>query len=79
MKSPGEWDGDNASGFTALPGGYRNFGGVFSHIRSIASWWSASSADSTNAWTISIGNGIGVVSKSYDGKQVGLSVRCVRD
>ncbi len=79
MKSRSEWDGDNASGFTALPGGYRNFGGVFSHIRSIGNWWSASSADSANAWTISIGNGNGVVSKSYDGRQVGLSVRCVRN
>jgi len=79
MKSHDEWDGNNASGFTALPGGYRNSGGVFSHIRNIASWWSASSVDSTNAWTISIGYGNGVVSKSYDGKRVGLSVRCVRD
>jgi uncharacterized protein (TIGR02145 family) len=78
MKSRDEWDGNNASGFTALPGGYRNFSGVFSHIRNIASWWSASAVDSTNAWSISVGNG-GVVSKSYDGKRVGLSVRCVRD
>src|ERR1700722_7661323 len=67
MKSRNEWDGNDTSGFTALPGGYRNFSGFFAHIRDIGSWWSASAADSTNAWTISIGNG-GVVSKSYDGK-----------
>jgi uncharacterized protein (TIGR02145 family) len=79
MKSHDEWDGNNTSGFTALPGGYRNFNGVFSHIRNIGSWWSASAVDSTNAWTISIGYGNGVVSKSYDGKRVGLSVRCIRD
>jgi uncharacterized protein (TIGR02145 family) len=78
MKSHDEWDGNNASGFAALPGGYRNFNNVFSHIRNIASWWSASAVDSANAWSISIGNG-GVVSRSYDGKRVGLSVRCVRD
>lgn len=78
MKSRDRWNGNNASGFTALPGGYRNFNGVFSHINSIASWWTSSSVDSANAWTISIGNG-SVVSSSYDGKRVGLSVRCVRD
>jgi uncharacterized protein (TIGR02145 family) len=78
IKSHDEWDGNNTSGFTALPGGYRNFNNVFSHIRNIASWWSASAVDSTNAWTISVGNG-GVVSRSYDSKRVGLSVRCVRD
>jgi uncharacterized protein (TIGR02145 family) len=77
MKSHDDWDGNNTSGFTALPGGYRNFNNDFSHIRNIASWWSASAVDSTNAWTISIGNG-GGVSGSYDGKRVGLSVRFVR-
>lgn len=78
MKSHDEWDGSNTSGFTALPGGYRNLNNVFSHIHNIASWWAASAVDSLSSWTISIGNG-GVVSRSYDGKRVGLSVRCVRD
>ena len=78
MKSHDEWNGNNASGFTALPGGYRNSNDVFVHVRNMASWWSASAVDSTDAWTVSIGNG-GVVSRSYDVKRVGLSVRCVRD
>jgi uncharacterized protein (TIGR02145 family) len=78
MKSHSEWDGSNTSGFSALPAGYRNSNGDFSHLQNLASWWSASPADSTHAWNISIGHG-NVVSKSYDGKRVGLSVRCVRD
>jgi uncharacterized protein (TIGR02145 family) len=79
MKATDGWDGTNGSGFAGLPGGYRNYSGIFSHIRNIASWWSASATDTTNAWTLSLGYGNGVVSRSYDGKRVGLSVRCLRD
>jgi len=79
MKAADAWDGTNGSGFEALPGGYRNHNGQFSHIRNIASWWSASATDSTDAWSLSLGYGNGVVSKSYDGTQTGLAVRCLRD
>jgi uncharacterized protein (TIGR02145 family) len=78
MKTTNGWDGTNESGFAALPGGYRNNSGAFSHLGSIGSWWSASAADPANAWSRSLGNG-SVVSRSYDGKRVGLAVRCLRD
>jgi uncharacterized protein (TIGR02145 family) len=43
--------GTNTSGFSALPGGYRNFDGSFYSIRSNAFFWSATEYDFFNfAW-----------------------------
>jgi uncharacterized protein (TIGR02145 family) len=80
MKVTKGWDGTNTSGFTALPGGYRNNSSAFVHISSIGSWWSSSetTSDTTSAWSRSLGYGDGVVSRSYDSKRVGLSVRCIK-
>jgi uncharacterized protein (TIGR02145 family) len=33
--------GNNSTGFTALPGGYRFYDGVFKHIGNIGYWWSS--------------------------------------
>jgi uncharacterized protein (TIGR02145 family) len=79
MKSPDQWDATNASGFVALPGGYRNSDGIFNHVGKIGSWWSASEADPGDAWSLSLAKGTGVVSTTYDAKRVGLSVRCLRN
>jgi uncharacterized protein (TIGR02145 family) len=78
MKATNKNDSTNENSFAALLGGYRNYGGVFTHIGNIGSWWSSSEVDATNAWSRSLGLG-SAVSKSYDGKRVGLSVRCIRD
>ncbi|SDD19418.1 FISUMP domain-containing protein [Williamwhitmania taraxaci] len=40
---------DNSSGFTALPGGYRNYGGSFYYIGYGGYWWSATEYDATHA------------------------------
>jgi uncharacterized protein (TIGR02145 family) len=79
MKSANAWDGTNESGFTGLPGGYRNNSGEFVHNGNIGSWWSSSENDSTNAWSRSLAYGVSVVSRSFDGKRVGLSIRCIKD
>jgi uncharacterized protein (TIGR02145 family) len=73
------WNGTNESAFEALPGGYRNFSAEFVHLDNIGSWWSSSESDASDAWSRSLGSGNGPVSRSYDGKRVGLSVRCIRD
>jgi uncharacterized protein (TIGR02145 family) len=41
---------DNSSGFSALPGGYRNQIGSFVGIRLVAIIWSATELGSNNAW-----------------------------
>ncbi len=71
---------DNASGFTALPGGYRDIDGSFYDIRDNAFFWSATELGSNNAWGRDLYSSNGDVDRglSYD-KSLGASVRCLRD
>jgi uncharacterized protein (TIGR02145 family) len=79
MKSATAWDGTDESGITFLPGGYRNTLSEFNHAGKIGSWWSSTEASNSEAWSFSLGRGTPVVSKSFDSKRVGLSVRCLKD
>jgi uncharacterized protein (TIGR02145 family) len=69
----------NETGFTALPGGRRVGSGKFDSIGSDGNWWSARESGATNAWgRYLIGHDRGV--SSYGNyKELGFSVRCVRD
>lgn len=78
MKSNSLWNGTNESGFNALAAGYRNKNWEFTHWGNLTSWWSSTEVDDRNAWSCSVGNG-SVLSRSYDNKMVGLSVRCIRE
>jgi uncharacterized protein (TIGR02145 family) len=70
----------NESGFSALPGSYRNYDGSFDGIRLDAFFWSATEYDYNNAWNRSLFFGFGVVYSSINNtKSVGASVRCLRD
>jgi uncharacterized protein (TIGR02145 family) len=70
----------NATGFTALPGGYRWDPEEFINIGSYGSWWSSSEVISTYAWSRYIFCGSEIVSRiSFFGKSNGFSVRCLRD
>jgi len=71
----------NESGFSALPGGYRNFDGGFYFIRSYAFFWSATEFVSSFAWGRSLYYVSSSVFRSSDvfSKSVGASVRCLRD
>ncbi|MDA3866881.1 MAG: FISUMP domain-containing protein [Salinivirgaceae bacterium] len=69
----------NETGFRALPGGYRSGSGAFVSIGYGGDWWSATEYDATDAWYRSMNYyGSGVYRVSY-GKELGFSVRCVRD
>jgi uncharacterized protein (TIGR02145 family) len=72
-------DATDESGFTALPGGARDFDGVFYGIGSYGYWWSATEFAIGGAWSRYIG---------YDGsggdrhgnlETDGFSVRCVKN
>jgi uncharacterized protein (TIGR02145 family) len=70
-------DATNSSGFTGLPGGLRQYDGLFDAIGTSGFWWSSSEYafffvlfhDSDDLNLVNAGNG----------KQTGASVRCVRD
>lgn len=70
----------NSSGFTALPGGYREYGADFGFIGSEARWWSATEYDSTCAWGRHLVTSFTTIFRSkYYYKYTGFSVRCVMD
>jgi uncharacterized protein (TIGR02145 family) len=65
----------NSSGFTGLPGGYRGYGTIGNR----GWWWSASEYDTANAWVRSLHYFDADVYRGNRNKQVGFSVRCLRD
>lgn len=68
---------DNSSGFSALPGGYRD--DDFDGVGSSGFWWSSTQAHIGGAWIRSVGYlGVGVT-RVDQSKRVGCSVRCVKD
>lgn len=70
----------NASGFSAIPGGWRgNYHGTFSEIGRIAFFWSASENSSVSAWDRYLHSNRSVVDRSNGSKQDGHSVRCIKD
>lgn len=69
----------NETGFTALPGGYRNNLGEFYIIGTNGYWWSATSFSSNAAWGRGMYYKSNQVSRDASYKENGFSVRCVKD
>jgi uncharacterized protein (TIGR02145 family) len=69
----------NETGFTALPGGNRSSNGSFGSIGYAGHWWSATEYSAASAWYRLMYGNNGSVSRNIYGKEVGFSVRCVRD
>jgi len=81
LKSDVGWEenGNNKSGFTALPGGSRDGSGAFHNIGFNGGWWSATEYDAALAWSRSIFYSDCGVYRGNHLKEVWSSVRCVRD
>lgn len=69
----------NETGFTALPGGTRYSSGAFDDIGTSGVWWSATENNATSAWDRIVYLNYSDVVRGYFNKEVGFSVRCVRD
>jgi len=72
-------DVTNESGFTALPGGIRNYDGPMVALGSLGGWWSYTGEDKSNEWNRLMSSDYGYVTKSKGNKNYGYSIRCVRD
>jgi uncharacterized protein (TIGR02145 family) len=82
--TPGGWDSPasgttNSSGFTALPGGMRGFGGDFSNATFSAVWWSSSLYSGSVARSLDLYSSTPYTNSSINDRTHGLSVRCVMD
>lgn len=70
---------NNRSGFTALPSGCRNDLGAYFDLHFYNYWWSATEANTFNAYRYYLGFNHSDLSSSSYFKQYGFSIRLVRD
>jgi len=72
-------DAANNFGFSGLPGGIRDGGGVYSDVGDNGYWWTSTENNDVLAWGRSLGyNHAGVFLHNLS-KNRGLSIRCIRD
>ena len=69
----------NESGFTALPGGCRYYGGGYYDMGNFCYFWSSTDYNSGSAWSRYLYYNYSGVSRDGNDKQYGFSVRVVRD
>ena len=72
-------DATNTSGFSALPGGFRNVNGPFVAISGSGWWWSATAPDTDNAYARQLTASGGNVNRLSTDQNRGYAVRCVKD
>jgi len=68
----------NSSGFTGLPGGYRDADGTFG-LGEFGFFWSSTEYSTPNAWYRHLSYNNDGAGRNYPAKGFGFSVRCVRD
>jgi uncharacterized protein (TIGR02145 family) len=69
----------NRSGFSALPGGCRSPDGYFDDVGYIGYWWGATEGVASFACYRSLRCGLDYLSRNYNYKSCGYSVRLVKD
>ena len=71
----------NESGFSALPGGYRNFDGAYTNINVMSFLWSSSElvSDNSNANVVFLLNGMSDAISNNANKKFALSIRCIKN
>jgi uncharacterized protein (TIGR02145 family) len=83
MKSKDGWrkssKGQNESGFSGLPGGYRNLNCYFKYLGSSCLWWSSTEKDSSQAWCRQLDYFYSILVKISNYKHIGCYVRCIKD
>jgi uncharacterized protein (TIGR02145 family) len=85
LKSTSGWEadcnGNNESGFSGLPGGYRHYTGGFNRYDNAGGgyWWASSEGFTYIACSFPLYHSNGGENRSFTSKARGFSVRCLRD
>ena len=84
LKNTSGWanngNGNNESGFKALPSGYRNYGnGKFNYAGNYGQWWTSTPDGSSDAYHRGLNCDYGEVYRGSNYREFGFSVCCVRD
>ena len=74
-----EGNGNNSSGFSAMPGGLRDYSGEFNYALKGGYWWTATEETQFNAWDYMLLYRYGNVNRYSNDKSSGYSVRCVKN
>ena len=69
----------NSSGFTALPGGTRDYNGPFLTLTYYGYFWSASEYSTSLAWYRRIDYNYAAVYSYHSNKSYGFSARCLKN
>ena len=69
----------NSSGWTGLPGGYRNPNGTFEFINIEGHWWSSTEYSSTQSWDYGLTKDGAYLINVLRPKNMGASIRCLKD
>lgn len=69
----------NDTGFSALPGGVCSMNGTFNYMGYYGYWWISAEKNEIFGWYMKMSSGFTRVYSDYYRKEVGYSVRCIRD
>ena len=69
----------NSSGFTALPGGYREDTGTFEYTNAFSYWWTSTSADDDFSGYTYIPHNSETIYIGQSPRKSGYSIRCIKD
>jgi len=78
LKSSTGWNGIDANGFNAEPGGFRDGEGNFFSMGSYTAFWSSTENGTDNAWSRSMNSGDDALNRHTSKKNAGRSVRCLK-
>ncbi len=70
--------GTDNFGFSALPGGYRSYNGIYYNIGNSGFWWTSTQSLLFTVWGRSLSYRKGTLEKGNDYENVGFSIRCLR-
>jgi uncharacterized protein (TIGR02145 family) len=70
---------NNATGFTALPGGLRGVYGPYFYIGTSGSWWSSTPYDSSSSWFCDLYYQGTAIGHTWTHSTYGFSVRCIQN
>lgn len=75
----GDGNGNNLSGFAALPGGFRGYDGISYSVGYMARWWTSTEQSEFFAHGFDINYDQTSINPSIGYKQDGFSVRCIKE
>ncbi len=75
----GDYNGDNSSGFNALPASYHTEYGEYMALGGYAFFWTATENQENRAWSRLLSYNREIVEKNFFNKQNAFSVRCLKN